>query len=239
MADYLLIHGAMTGAWSWHRLVPLLEAAQGVGQVVAFDLPGHGSRRRINLAYVTLQDYVQAAIDEIESRQLQQVILVAHSLGGMVVPGIVARAPERIKRVVFIAAVVPRDGKSILDLWPSPRWARWLYLLATHARTRGVLPPRWYARRRLSPAMGPELRQGFLEQRCPEPYRPLEEPISMNGFSTPSTYIFLTDDGGLPPARQRKMIMNLNNPQLVTIESGHNVQLTWPEEAARAILDCS
>jgi pimeloyl-ACP methyl ester carboxylesterase len=239
MADYLLIHGAMCGAWTWQRVVPLLERARSygsVGQVVAPDLPGHGSRRRVNLAYVTLSDYVESVVDEMESRGMRDVVLVAHSLGGVLVPGVVSMAQDRVKRVVFISALVPAEGKCVLDLWRIPRWWRHVFFRATGSYTKGLRAPRWYTRFAVGQDLDPETRKAFFEQRCPEPVLPMEEGISWNGFSVPSTYLFLTRDRSLSPAQQRRMIMNLYNPDLVTLEAGHNVLLTHPEAVAEALL---
>ncbi len=43
MARFLLVHGAMGGAWVWERVIPGLEAAGHTAE--AIDLPGQGADR--------------------------------------------------------------------------------------------------------------------------------------------------------------------------------------------------
>jgi hypothetical protein len=46
------------------------------------------------------------------------VILVGHSYGGMVIGGAAEKIPDRIKRLVYLDAYIPQDGKSVFDLIP-------------------------------------------------------------------------------------------------------------------------
>jgi pimeloyl-ACP methyl ester carboxylesterase len=110
---YLLVHGAWHGAWCWQKVVPLLEAP-GV-QVLTIELPSHGPDT-LRLANVTLQDDVQAVV-ETASRQSGPVILVGHSMAGVVI----AQAAEilgkqKVTKLVFLDAFMPKDGESVFSL---------------------------------------------------------------------------------------------------------------------------
>ncbi len=50
-------------------------------------------------------------------------VLVGHSMGGMVITQAAARCPERIARLVYVAAFVPSDGQSLIDLTQLPEAA--------------------------------------------------------------------------------------------------------------------
>jgi pimeloyl-ACP methyl ester carboxylesterase len=56
----------------------------------------------------------------IELEDLHEVILCAHSYGGMPVTGAADRVAGRIALLVYIDALVPRDGQSAFDLFPEP-----------------------------------------------------------------------------------------------------------------------
>jgi pimeloyl-ACP methyl ester carboxylesterase len=46
---------------------------------------------------------------------LHDVVLLGHSYGGMVVTGVADRRAERIRRLVYLDAFVPENGKCALD----------------------------------------------------------------------------------------------------------------------------
>jgi pimeloyl-ACP methyl ester carboxylesterase len=56
----------------------------------------------------------------LECDDLQRVVLVGHSYGGMVTTGVAARVPERISRLVYLDAFLPDDGKALKDYAPLP-----------------------------------------------------------------------------------------------------------------------
>ncbi|WP_342344920.1 alpha/beta fold hydrolase [Sphingomonas sp. CFBP 13603] len=44
------------------------------------------------------------------------VVLVGHSFGGITISNVAETIPERIKTLVYVAAFLPRDGVSLLDM---------------------------------------------------------------------------------------------------------------------------
>jgi len=65
---------------------------------------------------VGLDTHIQDIIGVFECEDLQQVILVGHSSGSMVVTGVADRVPERIARLVYIDTCIPKNGQSWCDL---------------------------------------------------------------------------------------------------------------------------
>ena len=110
MTDYVLIHGAFHGGWCWRRVTPLLEAAGHTA--IAPDLPGHGADRG---RAVTLDDYVDAVVGHVR-RCAAPPVLVGHSMAGVIIAAACERAPELIRRLVFVTAYLPADGQSLDDL---------------------------------------------------------------------------------------------------------------------------
>ncbi len=51
---------------------------------------------------------------------MKNVVLAGHSLGGLTIPGVAAKIPARIKRVVWVTALVALDGQPIMDPATSP-----------------------------------------------------------------------------------------------------------------------
>lgn len=96
----MLVHGAWHGAWCWERLTPELERL-GHGSVT-MDLP-------IEDGSATFADYA-AVVDEAvrAAGDPTDLVLVGHSLGGMVIPLVAARRPVAL--IVFLCGVVPKLG---------------------------------------------------------------------------------------------------------------------------------
>jgi pimeloyl-ACP methyl ester carboxylesterase len=107
-AHFVLVHGAWHASWCWRKLVPLLRAA-GHG-VTAVDLPARwGSAAE--LAQATPQHYVDA-ITQVLQTVPGPVVLVGHSLGGVSISLAAEQMPERIRRLVYLAAFLVPDGKT-------------------------------------------------------------------------------------------------------------------------------
>lgn len=94
MATFALIHGAWHGAWCWERLVPRLTER---GHTVRTpDLP-------IEDPDATMADWVDAILASLGDAP-DPVIVVGHSLGGVLLPLVAAR--RRVARQVYLAAIV-------------------------------------------------------------------------------------------------------------------------------------
>jgi pimeloyl-ACP methyl ester carboxylesterase len=112
MVSFVLIHGAMHGGWCWERIVPLLEAAG--HRVLAPDLPGLG-QDATPASEVSLEGTARFVADILCSVP-GRAILVGHSLGGMVISQAAEYAPDRIGALVYVTALLPRDGVSAVGL---------------------------------------------------------------------------------------------------------------------------
>jgi pimeloyl-ACP methyl ester carboxylesterase len=113
MTTYVLVHGAWHGGWCWRRVRRALEAA---GDVVHTPtLTGLGERAHLVSREVGLETHVADVIAVLETEDLADVVLVGHSYAGMVVTAVADRAARRIARLVYLDAVVPRDGQCLYD----------------------------------------------------------------------------------------------------------------------------
>lgn len=119
-AVFVLVLGGGHGAWCYGPVKQLLENA---GQsVYALSLPGIGERAMELTPDTGLEDHVNAVVEFILEENLQDVILVGHSYGGMVITGTADRVPDRIRHIVYLDAVHPADGQNLLDAQPMARF---------------------------------------------------------------------------------------------------------------------
>jgi pimeloyl-ACP methyl ester carboxylesterase len=109
MATFVLVHGSFHGAWCWERLTPLL--AEHGHRVVAPNLPGSGddSAPLENAGLTSYATRIAARIDEIAG----PVILVGHSMGGIVASQVAQWRSERLAAVVYICGLLLRSGETL------------------------------------------------------------------------------------------------------------------------------
>jgi len=108
VATYVLIHGGSHGSWCWDKVVTLLRKK---GHLVeAPDLPGHG-KDKTPIQEVTLQSCVGKVCSIIGTKS-EPVILVGHSMGGLVISQVAEQIPDKIRTLVYLSGILLRDGES-------------------------------------------------------------------------------------------------------------------------------
>jgi len=114
MAVFVLVPGAWLGGWCWRDVAaPLRRLGH---TVVPVTLTGLGERAHLLSREVGLDTHVGDLVGLLHHRDLKDVALVGHSYGGTVVTAVAERMPERIARLVYLDASVPRDGQSNNDV---------------------------------------------------------------------------------------------------------------------------
>lgn len=100
------VHGVCHGAWCWYKIIPHLEAAG--HSVVAVDLAASGISTVKVEEIQSLEDYSKPLLEVLSSiDDDEQVIIVAHSMGG--IPAALAAdiSPSKIACIVFMTATMP------------------------------------------------------------------------------------------------------------------------------------
>ena len=105
MTTFVFVHGAWHGGWCWTRVARYLRARD--HDVHAPSLTGLGERCHLASPEVDLETHILDVINLLEAEELTDIVLCGHSYGGMVVTGVVDRAGERIRAVVYLDAFVP------------------------------------------------------------------------------------------------------------------------------------
>lgn len=232
MATFVLIHGGWIGAWSWRRVSPLLRVAG--HEVFTPTLTGLGERAHQLTSQIDLTTHIQDVVEVIESEELQDVILVGQSYGGMVITGVAECVPERLRELIYLDAFVPHDGQSLADLVGTEMMAG----LQEAARTSGdgwrvpPLPPQACGVSQEKDVQWMSRRMGF------HPIGTMLEPLRVNNpraSSLPRTFIYCTRPamGLLDVFAQRARAENWKYHELAT---GHTAMITAPRELAQIFL---
>jgi len=233
--EFVLVHGMSHGAWAWEPLARRLETNG--HHVVAMDLPGHG-RRAHERGRASVETYARAVADAMIQAGIARGIVVGHSMGGVVIPKVAELVPARVAHLVFLAAVVLRDGESLLGTQiPQParplleglaragggavqypattEWARWI----------GDLPP------------GDARVVDSLTRMTPQPIRPWTERVSMQRFyamDVPCTYVRCQRDAAVAPARAAQYAARLGVTP-VDIDCAHSPVLSALDDLVKIL----
>jgi len=229
VTNFVLVHGAFHGAWCWERLLPHLKGDKRVEHVVAMDLLGHGARvREKDPRQVTIDDYLLDITKAVTDRDMRNVVLVGHSFSGTFLPEVVARIPDRVKRLVFLAAMTPPEGKTGRETLAS---------LGGGGSRPGATPEQNY-RSMFCGDMDEATAQWVLKNLTPVPLPVMDRPVSYRSFprSVPITYIVFTKDQSIKPAAQHKLLQNLGAPDVLELDAGRDAMITRPQELARLLL---
>jgi len=114
MATFVLVHGAWSGGWCYHKVAARLRA--GGHTVFTPTLTGQGERAHLLAGMINLSLHIDDVLAVMHYENLDGVVLAGHSYGGMVITGVADRAPERIAALVYLDAFLPDDGHSLFDI---------------------------------------------------------------------------------------------------------------------------
>ncbi|HTU65429.1 MAG TPA: alpha/beta fold hydrolase [Steroidobacteraceae bacterium] len=235
MSTLLLIHGAWHGAWCWYKLTPRLEA--GGRRVLAPDLPSMGADTTPP-AVITL-DYWARFVADLAEREAEPVTLVAHSRGGVIASRAAELVPDRIRRIVYVAAyLLPargtvatearRDSHSLIPANMLPAASG-----VTCTVRAGVVREAFYGR-------CPDEDAGFAcERLSPEPLKPLVTPLEITPERfgrVPRAYVETRFDRVISLAEQRRMQAALPCDPVFALDADHSPFLSQPDELARMLI---
>lgn len=241
MTDFVLVHGAWHGGWCWRDVIPHLTRAG--HRVHAVTLTGLGERAHLMTPAITLETHITDVASAIEMEEMQQLVLVVHSYGGMIGTAIADRMPQRLRHLVYVDAIVPAPGET----WGSshPAATREARLAAAQASPDYSFPPPDPSIFGLSGAQCEWVRR----RQVPHPGHTYQSPLDFDpkrAASVPRTYIDCTEPalGSIDTTRRRIRDRSFwdgawpSGARIVEMKTGHDAMILAPAELSRILLDC-
>lgn len=230
MSHLLLIHGAWGGAWEFEATLKGLRKRGHAA--TAIDLPGHGDFET-PIAEVTMDAYVQTVLDATEAID-GPVVLVGHSLGGAIISQVAERIPHKIDRLIYVAAMLPKNGDTPLGLMQGDAAGALLPRLEfSEDQSYVMVGPETVKEVLLNDVRDPERLAEFLPhfamKQATEPFMFAAELTDKAFGSVSKTYVQASVDEVLSPALQSEMLRNWDVEQVFTLESGHFPLISIPE----------
>jgi pimeloyl-ACP methyl ester carboxylesterase len=178
-ATFVIVHGAWGGSWAFKRVDALLAARSHI--VYRPSLTGLGERVHLSTPDIGLATHIDDVVNMLVFENLKDVTLVGHSYGGMVITGVADRVPERIRKLIYLDAMVPVHGESVMTVWGDARSAG----LRAMAKDGFVVPP-WVRSDQPPP------------KDVPQPLKTFTEPITLTNKTArqlPAVYVLTVDKG--------------------------------------------
>ena len=232
MTTFVLVHGACHGGWCWERVAPLLEAKG--HRVLAPDLPGMGEDRT-PLESITAESWTQFLVDLIQA-QAEPVALVGHSRGGMQITAAAEAAPERVRRLVYLAAFAPKDGQTNIELAMAQCSQELMSGSAQGAEGAGF--PADLAKAVFYNTTEDVWAARAVSKLCAEPMAVAMTPahVTAERFGkVKKTYIECLEDRAIPIVGQRAMQSHADFDAVVSMPTDHSPFYSAPERLAEAL----
>jgi pimeloyl-ACP methyl ester carboxylesterase len=223
----VLIHGFLTSAYTWREVAGPLARQH---RVILLDLPGCGESPDPRASHWTAERGARLLADLCDALGLQAPAIVGSQMGGSLAAWFAAAYPDRLSRLVLIAAGALGEAQANLTVYrllASPLTGRWL---ARHFPRRAfeerwqaahgpghadpVATGRYFAQLRsrghVMAKMGLGIRLSYGES-----FDALAGPIS--GLAVPTLLIFGEADRLVPPATGRRFQELIPAARLVII----------------------
>ncbi|WP_339821293.1 alpha/beta fold hydrolase [Paenibacillus sp. FSL R7-0216] len=230
MSTFVLVHGSWHGAWCWERIIPMLEKEG--HRVIVFDLPGHGLDYTLN-SEINLKSYTDRLCAILE-KEIDKVILVGHSMAGVVISQTAEYLPHKIEKLVYLSAFLPESGQTLFDAFGSvdlgPEAPKAVFIdeeqkyiglrdeeIRSHFFADCTFDDFTYAKEKL----------------CLEPLIPSITPVQLTDEkfgSVPRVYIEALKDRAIPIRLQRAMYSKVPCERIITIDSDHSPFFSHSEE---------
>jgi pimeloyl-ACP methyl ester carboxylesterase len=205
--------------------------------VIAVNLPGHGSDET-SFANIGLQSYVNAVKNAIGERR--NVILVGHSMAGIVISQVAEEMPDQIKELIYLAAYLPQNGEGLLSLAKQDadsHIGKYLQIDQSGGSARvakeGVID--------VFAADAPAAVGDYLANNIkPEPLAPLATPVTLTDEkfgSVKKVYIHTAEDHAVSLALQKTMVKNNGHiSREYSLPASHTPFISMPDKLAAILI---
>ncbi len=230
--NYVLVHGAWQAPYVWDAVkASLIKEGN---NVTVIELPGHGSDQTVpsTLTLDIYRDKVMDAILKIDGK----VILVGHSLGGMIISSVAEQIPSKIEKLVYIAAYLPASGQSLYGLASTDKDSQLGIEGTLITNADGTLDVNHGQIVNVFIQDGSsQVKDLVLQNYRPEPAIPFQNPVTLtatNFGSVEKVYIKTLQDHVVSPYLQNKMITAAGVKTIYQLNTSHSPFLSKPDSVA-------
>lgn len=229
----VIVHGAWSSSNDWQHVTEDLIA--GGNSVISVNLPGHGSDNTA-ISAISFKLYVEEVKKAISDKQ--NVVLVAHSFGGIVASQVAEEMAPQIKKIIYVAAYVPRNGESLLSIAKTDAESHVGKNLIVDEKA-GIATIKKEGITDVFLADAPTHIADYVSSNFkPEPLAPLATPVTLTEGkfgNTNKVFVFSMNDHTIGYTLQQKMVKDAGIQRLYSLPSSHTPFIMFPHVLAQII----
>jgi pimeloyl-ACP methyl ester carboxylesterase len=229
----VIIHGAWSSASDWTHVSEDLVSAG--NPVISINLPGHGSDNTA-ITGISLKLYIDEVKKAIGDKQ--NVVLVAHSFGGIIASQVAEQMASQIKKIIYIAAYVPKNGESLLTLAQTDGESHIGKSLIVDEKA-GIATVRKEGVADVFMADAPAQVADYVSNTIkPEPLAPLATPVTLTDGKfgkINKVFVHSLNDHTIGYSLQQKMVKDAGIQRLYSLPSSHTTFIMFPHVLAQII----
>ncbi|MBO90999.1 MAG: hypothetical protein CMM27_03700 [Rhodospirillaceae bacterium] len=227
MSNIVLIHGAYQGGWIWK---PLAKVLRDKGHyVLAPTLEGCGERGYQLHKKISTESHALEIANLLFFEDLEDVVLVGTSTGGMVMAKAAEIAPSKIKKLVFADALALMDGERLSDIVSRKS------VVNTDLASG---PPRNDVVNRLFKGLKEPIKSWAIARYTLHPIACMQNPVELKEFWSKNwnASVIYCNESVTPPISHQKRTADMLGAKWLELSTGHYPMLSLPEELANLIL---
>ena len=237
MSTFVFVSGGWHGGWCWQRVAQRLRDRG--HDVYTPTLTGLGDRVHLYRDDIDLELHITDIINLLRWEDLDSVVLVGHSYGGMVITAVADRIPERLDRVVYLDALWPEDGETCADVIGQVAAES-----VTALRADAERPPRLANGLEAANMLGitdPDDAAWVAERLTPQPPATLFQPVRLQRDAPVIPVLFIgcgaqqMEGPELSFARASARAAHDPTVEVVVLDGPHNAMLTHPDEVVELL----
>jgi pimeloyl-ACP methyl ester carboxylesterase len=204
-------------------------------RVFAPTLTGLGERAHLLTREVNLDTHIADVVGLLDAEELEDVVLVGHSYGGIVITGVAAREKSRLWQLVYLDAAIVEDGATWSSI--SPPEVALARRKAAKESSDGLSIP------------VPEAEVFGLTERAdlewvqrrmtPQPFAAYDQKMSWGGpvgNGLPKVYVDCTEPAYAGLAAVKERYRGKPGWTFVELKTGHDAMVSAPAETAQVLL---
>lgn len=235
MAIFVLVHGSFHGAWAWSRFIPPLERAG--HKALAPNLPASADDPA-PLEEANLAGYANRICGVLD-RQTEPVILVGHSMGGIVITQAAEMRPERIRTLVYVCGFLLVDGESLVTFLDQSKHLAGEELVLGNMRIAEDGKTATFDQRAAKDVFYNRCADadaawaaGQLRRQPLAVYQDKQRITTERFGRVPRIYIETLRDRAIDPAYQKKMHQRTPCREVIALDTDHSPFLSMPDRLA-------
>jgi putative intracellular protease/amidase len=231
---YVLVHGAWAdeSAWGFVRNDLAKNA-----NVVVVNLPAHGADNTYG-AGVGLSSYVKTVTDAV-NQQKGKVILVGHSMAGVIISQVAENIPAKIEKLVYVSAYLPKNGENVSGITNKFLNNKPIEVFEFNTDYSLVSIKKDAIANVVCADCQPYMKDILVKYHRPEPTKGLNDNVTLTAkfAAIPKYYISTKNDYAVPYALQQQMIKDNGTVKKVfELNTSHLPFVVQPTEFVNILL---